>query len=286
MFQMFISTLFFLPLAFFVPPAIALVHTEFNTMFQFWIHTEVVKDLGPLELILNTPKHHRVHHGSNRYCLDKNYAGALIIWDRIFGTFAEEKEEESIVYGLVDQPQFFNPIKHQFFYFHNVFKKAKSMDNWRDFVSAIVKGPGWFPGTPRLGDPNGVLEIPIRKIYNPQIPYWANLYVIIHFIIILLGVEDLAKMSEMSQLAIFGIVFYFIWSLTSLGLLFDKSVWGWANEAVRTLLCLMILRHWNFLSILPLNIASAIFVLSFLLATVSVFAHLTLMQEEIKKKGE
>ena len=51
--------------------------------------------------------------GSNRYCLDKNYAGVLIIWDRMFGTFEAEKEDEEIVYGLVDQPQYFNPFKHQ-----------------------------------------------------------------------------------------------------------------------------------------------------------------------------
>ena len=51
--------------------------------------------------------------GSNRYCLDKNYAGVLIIWDRMFGTFEQEKDDENIVYGLVDQPQYFNPIKHQ-----------------------------------------------------------------------------------------------------------------------------------------------------------------------------
>lgn len=54
---------FYLPMAFFVPPSIFLVHQQFNTMFQFWIHTELVDDLGPLEWVLNTPKHHRIHHG-------------------------------------------------------------------------------------------------------------------------------------------------------------------------------------------------------------------------------
>ena len=54
-----------------------------------------------------------INLGSNRYCLDKNYAGVLIIWDRMFGTFEAEKEDEEIVYGLVDQPQYFNPFKHQ-----------------------------------------------------------------------------------------------------------------------------------------------------------------------------
>ena len=113
MFQAFTSWPFYLPMAFFVPPPIAMVHTELNLIYQFWIHTEVVKDIGPLEYVLNTAKHHRVHHGSNRYCLDKNYAGVLIIWDRMFGTFEWERDDEKIVYGLVDQPQFFNPLKHQ-----------------------------------------------------------------------------------------------------------------------------------------------------------------------------
>ena len=286
MLQMFPSALFFLPLAYFIPPPIALVHAEFNTLFQFWIHTELIKDIGPLEYILNTPSHHRVHHGSNRYCLDKNYAGVLIIWDRMFGTFAEEKKDEKIVYGLVDQPQFFNPIKHQFFYLHSVLKKAKRMNSLQDFLAAFLKGPGWFPGTSRLGDINAVPRIQYRNIYDPQIPTWANVYVLIHFIICLLGIESMARMSGMSQIAIFGIGIYFIWSLTSLGLLFDKSVWGWANEALRSMLCLIIIRKWSFLNIFPTMVTTAVFSSSFILASLSVFAHLVLVQETEKKKNK
>ena len=91
----------------------SLVHAEFNFLYQFLIHTELIGDLGPLGLVLNTASHHRVHHGANRYCLDKNYAGFLIIWDRLFGTFQAERSDIDIVYGLVDQPQFWNPVKHQ-----------------------------------------------------------------------------------------------------------------------------------------------------------------------------
>ena len=113
--QGFGSMPFYLPLAFFVPPTQTIVHQQFNLIYQFWIHTEIVNNIGPLEYILNTASHHRVHHGSNRYCLDTNYAGVLIIWDRMFGTFAAERKDQKIVYGLVDQPQFFNPMKHQTF---------------------------------------------------------------------------------------------------------------------------------------------------------------------------
>ena len=131
--------------------------------------------------------------GSNRYCLDKNYAGVLIIWDRLFGTFEKFRPEEKITYGLVGQPQFFNPLRHQvrpfcsihliwklasptqmkylfqLFYMKSVFEKACSMDNFSDKVSSFLKGPGWFPGTGRLGDLQMVPEViflPGKQFYN------------------------------------------------------------------------------------------------------------------------
>merc|ERR1712200_205685 len=101
-FQAFGAWPFYLPMAFFIPPQHAIIHKELNLLYQFWIHTEIVKSIGPLEYILNTSSHHRVHHGANRYCLDKNYAGVLIIWDRMFGTFEAERSDIKIVYGLGD----------------------------------------------------------------------------------------------------------------------------------------------------------------------------------------
>uniref|UniRef100_A0AAV2LK75 Transmembrane protein 195 n=1 Tax=Knipowitschia caucasica TaxID=637954 RepID=A0AAV2LK75_KNICA len=82
--QQFTAWIFYLPLALAVPPSIFAVHIQLNLLYQFWIHTELIKDLGPLEWIINTPKHHRVHHGRNLYCIDKNYGGILIVWDRLF----------------------------------------------------------------------------------------------------------------------------------------------------------------------------------------------------------
>lgn len=115
--------MFYLPLALFVRPSIFMVHSHLNLLYQFWIHTEVVDSLGPLEYILNTPSHHRVHHGRNPYCIDKNYAGVLIIWDRMFGTFESEKKDEQIAYGLVHPVNSFDPIyiqvRRKFSHFFN-----------------------------------------------------------------------------------------------------------------------------------------------------------------------
>lgn len=109
-FVSFLSQMFYLPLALFIPPSNFITHHQFNLIYQLWIHTTVINDLGLLEFIFNTPKHHRVHHGCNLYCLDKNYGGVFIIWDRLFGTFMRELPDKNIIYGLVVSPRTFNPI--------------------------------------------------------------------------------------------------------------------------------------------------------------------------------
>lgn len=121
-----------------------MVHNQLNLIFQLWIHTTVIGDLE-LELIFNM--HHRVHHGCNLYCLDKNYGGVLIIWDRLFGTFQEEQKEE-IVYGLVVNIESFNAFYLQLFYLKNLIKKGTSTR--ADKFVVFWKGPSWFPGGPRL----------------------------------------------------------------------------------------------------------------------------------------
>lgn len=91
----------------FAPWMFALMH-GFNLIYQFWIHTKLIDRLGPFEYVLNTPAHHRVHHGVNDAYLDRNYAGVLIIWDRLFGSFAEENETPR--YGIIKPVQSYNPL--------------------------------------------------------------------------------------------------------------------------------------------------------------------------------
>ncbi|RZK53157.1 MAG: sterol desaturase family protein, partial [Pedobacter sp.] len=98
-FQGWFSWVFYLPLAWLgFDPVMFLTLSAFNTLYQFWIHTQAIKSMGMLEHIINTPSHHRVHHGSNPKYIDKNHAGSLIIWDKMFGTF--QKEEEQVYYGI------------------------------------------------------------------------------------------------------------------------------------------------------------------------------------------
>ena len=104
--------LFFLPLAWigFHPYAIVTM-LGVNLLYQFFIHSEFAPRLGPLERVLNTPSHHRVHHACNAPCLDRNYGGILIVFDRLFGTFAEQPSDQPLRYGLVGGTPSFNPIR-------------------------------------------------------------------------------------------------------------------------------------------------------------------------------
>jgi sterol desaturase/sphingolipid hydroxylase (fatty acid hydroxylase superfamily) len=112
-----------------------------NLLYQFWIHTEVVPKLGPLEKVLNTPSHHRVHHGSNRQYLDRNHGSILIVWDRLFGTF--EVEDEPVVYGLTKNIGTFNPITVATHEYVDIARDVAGSDTWSDRLSYVFRGPGW-----------------------------------------------------------------------------------------------------------------------------------------------
>ena len=86
---------------------------QINLIYQFWIHTDAIRTIGPLEEVLNTPSHHRAHHGSNRRYLDRNHGSILIVWDRLFGTFQREHADDPVVYGLTTNIETFNPLAHR-----------------------------------------------------------------------------------------------------------------------------------------------------------------------------
>ena len=114
-----------------------------NLLYQYWIHTEVIDSLGPGEEVLNTPSHHRVHHGSNQRYLDRNHGSFLIVWDRLFGTFARESAEEPVVYGLTRNIETFAPLRIATHEYADMLRDVARSDNWRDRLSFVLRGPGW-----------------------------------------------------------------------------------------------------------------------------------------------
>lgn len=117
---------------------------EVNLLYQYWVHTETVDRLPrTLESVLNTASHHRVHHGTNPQYLDRNYAGILIIWDRLFGTF--EPEGERVHYGLTKDIDTHNPIKVAFHEWADIARDVQQSNTWRERAGYILGPPGWQP---------------------------------------------------------------------------------------------------------------------------------------------
>lgn len=146
-----LTWLFWLPLILIgFPPAMVAFFSSLSLVYQFWIHTETIERLGPLEWVLNTPSHHRVHHAVNPRYLDANYAGVLIIWDRMFGTFVAERAEDPPRYGIIHPLQSFNPIRIAFHEWAGLARDVWSAKNWRARFGYLFGPPGWSPDGARL----------------------------------------------------------------------------------------------------------------------------------------
>ena len=124
-----------------ITPELVATARGVNLLYQFWIHTEAIDRVGPPEAVLNTPSHHRVHHGSNRQYLDRNHGSILIVWDRLFGTF--EPEGERTVYGLTKNIDTFNLERIATHEYADMLRDVAGSTSWRERLSCVVRGPGW-----------------------------------------------------------------------------------------------------------------------------------------------
>ncbi|QJQ32172.1 sterol desaturase family protein [Sphingomonas lacunae] len=124
-------------------PAMVFFCAGLNLIYQFWIHTEAIRRLPRwVEAVMNTPSHHRVHHGVNPRYLDTNYAGVFIIWDRLFGTFTPERDDDPVRYGIIKQLGSFNILWAAFHEWVGIARDVWSAP-WRAKLGYIVMPPGW-----------------------------------------------------------------------------------------------------------------------------------------------
>lgn len=133
-----------LPLVGFEPWMI-LAMMSVSLAYQFWVHTEAIRRLGPLEWIFSTPSAHRVHHASNVIYLDRNHGGILIIWDRLFGTYQKELDEEPVVYGLTKNVESYNPLVIATHEYVNIANDVKHTKGFWNKVKRFFMPPGWSP---------------------------------------------------------------------------------------------------------------------------------------------
>ena len=223
---------FYAPLALLgVSPLVYIAAYGVNRFYQFWIHTEVVGK-GPAwaEWLLNTPSHHRVHHGVNPQYLDKNYGAVLIIWDRVFGTF--EPEVEQPVYGTTVPLRSYNPLWANFVHIDRIRALGRLAGTTRERLWAWVAHPAWLPQGVR--DPAPKVERAGYRKYRPEVSRALRTYLITHFALagVAMGVVVFFEHGlQPVQLAVASAVL--IASFVAFLAMVEARPWAWTLEAVR-----------------------------------------------------
>ncbi|KAK0394617.1 hypothetical protein QR680_000838 [Steinernema hermaphroditum] len=241
--------------SFVVPPPMFLTHKLLNTIYQFWIHTELIPNLGPIEFIFNTPSHHRVHHGRNPYCIDKNYGGTLIIWDRLFGTFEPERREEKPVYGLVENVKSFNQLWLQFFEFKylgwdkgRMTRKSGQplFPGFLNKIKVIFLPAGYFPGTKtyqfflwrtKCDTGEGIPRVEKNVVkYNPHLSLQHKFYTFLQFLVVMFVYFNFLKVRQTLPWTTFAMnMLYMISTLQVIGMFFDQHKSAQKLESIRQL---------------------------------------------------
>ncbi|MDI1240445.1 MAG: sterol desaturase family protein [bacterium] len=232
--QRFCSFLFFWPLALigFQPLHIYMM-SGIHLFIAFLHHTEFIGKLGWLEKYFTTPSHHRVHHGVNLPYLDKNFGEFLIIWDKIFGSFAEEKEK--VVYGIYDHPRSWNPVRINFHFFIVLWRYAVETPRIWDKIRVWFMPAGWRP--PGV-EPKEMVEITEENQIKFRPPMFANSrsYLIVQLtvgVILMLAVISNLFGWNTSQRWIGAVLLW--WHIINWSGILEAKPWLWASENLRVL---------------------------------------------------
>ncbi|MEN9509067.1 MAG: hypothetical protein RLZZ621_1630 [Gemmatimonadota bacterium] len=229
-----LSWVFYVPLA-----VLGMSWTQFavcyalNLVYQFWIHTRAIGRLPAwCEAVLNTPSHHRVHHGVDPEYQDRNYAGVFIVWDRWFGTFTPERQEP--VYGLTSPLRSWNPLWAQVHHYVAIARRVWRTPSWRDRWHVVFGSPAWRPASE-----GGSVMIPAVSRdtfvpFDPAVPKALTQYALAHFAFAL--PPTLWLLSQASTLPAAHTAagaFYLALSLTNIGGVMEARRWAFASEQAR-----------------------------------------------------
>lgn len=228
------SWVFYVPLALLgVPWRMFVACNAINLVYQFWIHTRAVGTMGRLtEWVMNTPSHHRVHHGVNPKYQDKNYAGVFIVFDRLFGTFVQEEDEP--VYGITKPLKSWNPLWANVHVFVQIAKDAWRAERWRDKLRLVFGRPGWRPA--ELGEIERPREVDAATFekFDPPVPAPLAFYGFVQFTAALIAAFLLLQRAGDLPLGLMVAPAFFVaLALAGVGGVFERAKWARPLETAR-----------------------------------------------------
>jgi len=230
--------IFYLPL--FVlgfPLEVLITVNAINLIYQFWVHTQLIRRLGPLESILMTPSHHRVHHAQNERYIDKNYGGMFIIWDRLFGSYERESDDEPVVFGVRKPLANWNPFWANLQVYDYLWFDARKTKRWRDKLGVWFRRTGWRPPDVEARYPKARAGLDHFEKFDPEVAPSLRRYAIVQFGVAIAAVLWIGELFASSGARAVLIPCVALWVLLlSLGWLNEGRGQGRTVELLRLLL--------------------------------------------------
>lgn len=221
-----------------IPQVVIATIAPLHLFAQFWYHTRHIGKMGFLEKILVTPSHHRVHHAMNPEYMDKNLSAIFIVWDKLFGTFAEERDDVPPVYGITRPAKTWNPIRINFQHLSLMFSDAWHTRDWKEKISLWFRRTGYRPADVEASYPvDKVEDVSSRTKYDTPTNWafsswaWFQLIAQLGFISYLFG--NIAKLNQLNTSYIYLYGLFIFLSVHAFTELMDMRKNAWVWECIR-----------------------------------------------------
>lgn len=249
--------IFYLPLAVLgVPLLVFLTVAALNLLYQFWVHTRHVPKLGWYEWAFVTPSNHRAHHAQNAIYMDRNYGGVFILWDRLFGTFQEELDEEPVIFGVTTPLASWNPLWANLQFYVQLWRDAARAASWWDKLRIWFMPTGWRPADVAAKYPLSKPELSQFVKFEVPLSAGQKVYAGVQFVLYLVGGTYLLAISESLSLGL--LIASWAWvafGLYSLGVWLENRPWARLLEVLRLLSSVPLLLALQQAALLPVGTA-------------------------------
>ena len=224
-----------------IPGEVFFTVAAINLLYQFWVHTEHIKTLGPLELIFITPSNHRIHHAQNPEYIDANYGGVFIIWDRIFSTYIPERDDLKPIYGTVKPLRSWNPIWSNLEIYHQMIRDTIHTKTLKNKIKVWFSNTRWRPEDVYEKYPHVTNDLEDFEKYDPDVNRTTKFFTSVQFII----------NSSISTIIIFTIVdqsylqscmlaIMLVASTTLITSIIENKKWGYQSELARSIFTILL----------------------------------------------
>ena len=224
-----------------IPGEVFFTVAAINLLYQFWVHTEHIKTLGPLELIFITPSNHRIHHAQNPEYIDANYGGVFIIWDRIFGTYIPERGDLKPIYGTVKPLRSWNPIWSNLEIYHQMIRDTIHTKTLKNKIKVWFSSTRWRPEDVYEKFPHVTNDLEDFEKYDPDANRTTKFFTSVQFIInssistiIIFTIADQSYIQS-CMLAIMLVV-----STTLVTSIIENKKWGYQSELARSIFTILL----------------------------------------------